>query len=156
MAKKNVSFMVARVNFEIFVIWIYSYFFLICCLCWKQSMHWSNLHKSETFLFDCHQILSIAAIFSLFKSYHKICLQCFQRIPRFGCMRSQQNAFEMQGDILGPQHLGCWIFMLWLCGLHFLGYLFKCPGWEDSSVPRHSYYACGCCKSLLLMFENYV
>jgi hypothetical protein len=63
-----------------------------------------------------HQNLSRITLLLLFRSCHKICLWCFQRIPRFGCLQSQQNAFEMQGDIIWtsiPHVLNMYALIQW-------------------------------------------
>ncbi len=122
MAKDNASLMVAKVNFEFFCD-MNLLISLSCMLPMLETVHAliKFAHKRDIFvrLYCSHQNLSRIALFSLFKSCHKICLRCFQRIPRFGCLQSQQNAFEMQGDILRPQHLG----VEYLC-FDFVGFTF--------------------------------
>jgi hypothetical protein len=150
--KNNASLMVAKVNFEFFL--------------WCEFIHISFLYVAYVGNSPCtNQICTCA------KHFCVIMLQPSKFVKDssiFIIRILPQNMFPMfskNSKIWLPTiTTKCirnarrhpWISMSGLCGLHFLSYLFKCPWWKDSSVPRHFYYACGCYKSLLFMFENYV
>jgi hypothetical protein len=99
-----------------------------------------------------NQDLPRTIVYSLFKSYHKIYIWCFQGVPWSSWLHSQHSASEMESKFFGPQHLECWILMFWLCKFYFLGYKLKCPWAKDAGVLGDLQWSCGCCKSILFKF----
>ncbi len=68
MAKDSPLIMSTKINFEHLCDVTFSSFFLVCCSCWKLSMHWSNLHRREmSYMQLCysHKDLPRSILFSL-------------------------------------------------------------------------------------------
>jgi hypothetical protein len=103
-----------------------------------------------------HQDLLMTTLFSLLKSYHKVCVLYVQIIPRSSCLYSYHNAFEMASMLVGLEHTQCWLFVFWFLGFHyFLGYIFTIQWWEDPNDERDFHYYCEWCKSILFKNLNF-
>jgi hypothetical protein len=160
MVEDNSSFLITKINFEFFVqceFIDFSWLFVarvgnnpcINQVCTKMKFICLWLHFK-------HQDLLKTTLFSLLKSYPKVCVWYVEIIPRSSYLYSYQNAFEMEGMFVGLEYTQCWLFLFWFLGFHyFLGYIYTIHWWEDPNDSRDFHYYCEWCKSILFNYLNF-